>query len=159
MIACNACQLLATDLQFCHGLWWKRFVGALMCVLIRFCSILARSSFKLVSRVSSRVKLTCLVISPRGRSPRNLRGIRALTWFVFVWCFNGFVRWFWADVWFNLHCLGAFMGYLKVILELCWVMLRHHAAMLNLLCWVVDLILCFVVFFESDSRGLTWDSG
>ena len=156
MIACNACQLLATDLPFCHGL--RETPG-----LVRFRSLAwdpkrpRPGSRNRPGQIDSSSSFMIPIGRwPRWRSPRILRIIRGFDLSVLRWCFIRFEPRCRGNVRLNLVELGAIMGYLKVIFGLSWVTWCYHGAVLiffNLSCWAsfAFYILCGFLL-----RDLTW---
>ena len=156
MIACNACQLLATDLPFCHGPSSRPFLGPSISILIRVIFIIVRVLFKLVSRDSSKANMRCVGTPPRGRSYRKLRGFCNLRSLVYVWFFDRFMVLCWVAVRFNLVFWG---GCLVSNLMLSWVMLSTLMlswGIFNFWSWVVEQVLLFIFVLESNLRDLTW---
>ena len=145
MIACNACQLLATNLPICHGSSSRPFLGPSISLLTRLVFNMTRSSFRLVSRDVSSSMMRRLGRWPRRRSPRILRVIRGFDLSVLRWCFSRFEVGCRGNVRLNLVELGAIMGHLKVIFGLCWVTWCYHGGILN---FEVELLskFCFLHF-------------
>ena len=159
MIACNACQLLATDLPFCHGPSSRPFLGPSISILMSVMFKMMGFLFELVSRDSSTSNMTPLGRWPRWRSPRILRIIRGFDLSVLRWCFIRFEARFRGHVRLNLVELVAIMGHLKVIFGLCWVTWCYHGGILNFWSWVVEQVLLFRILLASNLRDLTWISG
>ena len=127
MIACNACQLLATNLPVCHralreaSLARFRWLGWEL-KRPRVDTSCRRWKTYLASLIMTRLG-RCL----RWRLYRNLQVIRGLDLSVLCWCFIRFEAQKGPHVRFNLVGLAAIMGHLEAIFGLCWVSWCYHA--------------------------------
>ena len=125
MIACNACQLLATNLPVCHSCLPQGSLGLLRAAMFGFFLMLVRLLFKCLLSYPFLYEVSGCLTSLRCRSHCKIRYIRhfdLLTFFLFFCCFFE-LRW--TKFWLNLVGVLLILAHVIDMLRLRW-MLRCY---------------------------------
>ena len=126
MIACNACQLLATNLPVCHSsaleLPWGRFISMLICVIFNMVR------FYLYEHAIARI-LCKLHINRRVST---------------------------LHVWLNLVFVGVIIDHLPLLRGRWSMMTSTNPRLKIERCWDVVFFLIFKFFKKKHRRDLTW---
>ena len=135
MIACNACQLLATNLPVCHSCVFAPFLGPLRPLLILLIFILSA----MVVQVGVKSTLQQPTWPPLEVSDMQIvLQFTEYSWLRLICIGLNFYSIYgptWAQKQVKSRGVAFVIGHLELIFGLCWVSWCHHRGLDLFLCW------------------------
>ena len=152
MIACNACQLLATNLPLCHRCLREASRARFGWLVWDLKRSRADSSYRRGQRVVASLIMTPLWRCLRWRLYCILQYNRGLDLFLLCWFFSRFYLQDGFENRLNLVWWGSIMGHLELILKLCWpTYFKKYVSY-----FFVDLLQFLLLKLFLASKGRDW---